>query len=310
MKSLSVVIPIYNEEPNIQALYERLIGVLSPIPYRWELIFINDGSRDKCGDLVLQLRQKDKRIKYLEFARNFGHQIAVTAGLDYAFGDMVVIIDADLQDPPELILEMIQKWEEGYEVVYAQRTKRKGESIFKRITASMFYRILRRATNFNIPVDTGDFRLIDQKVAENLRNMRERSRFIRGMVAWSGFRSVGVQYVRDERFAGESKYPFKKMLKLAWDGITSFSYFPLQMASYFGLLISGLSFLFILVILYLHFFTNRTIHGWTSTIFAVLFMGGIQLFTIGIIGEYLGRIGNDVKQRPIYVLRDKHLEDG
>ncbi|MCS7029767.1 MAG: glycosyltransferase family 2 protein [Bacteroidia bacterium] len=308
-KKLSVVIPIYNEEPNIQVLYQRLKEVLNTVPYTWELIFVNDGSKDASGDLVRKLRQQDKRVKYLEFSRNFGHQIAVTAGIDHAFGDMVVIIDADLQDPPELIIDMIKKWEEGYEVIYAKRKKRKGETWFKLLTAKVFYRILRKITSFEIPLDTGDFRLIDQKVAENLRNMPERSRFIRGMVAWSGFRTTGIEYERQERHAGETKYPFKKMLRFAIDGITSFSYFPLQLASYLGIFFSIVSFIAIIVVLYLHFFTDKTIHGWTSTILAVLFIGGIQLFTLGIIGEYLARIGTDVKQRPIYVLRKKELEE-
>lgn len=308
-KTLSVIIPVFNEEPNINLLYQRLCSVLEKIPYNWNLIFVNDGSKDATGTIVKQLREKDKRVKYIEFARNFGHQIAVTAGIDHAMGDMVVIIDADLQDPPELILEMIQKWEEGYEVIYAKRKKRKGETWFKLWTARIFYRLLRKITNFDIPLDTGDFRLIDKKVAENLRNMPERSRFIRGMVAWSGFKTIGVEYERDERHAGETKYPFKKMLRFAIDGITSFSYFPLQLASYLGIFFSVISFIAILIVLYLHFFTHKTIHGWTSTILAVLFIGGIQLFTLGIIGEYLARIGTDVKQRPLYVVREKKLED-
>lgn len=308
-KKLSVVIPIFNEEPNIELLYLRLRKVLESIPYAWDLIFVNDGSRDNSGKIVKELRIKDRRIKYIEFSRNFGHQVAVTAGVNHASGDMIVIIDADLQDPPELIVEMVKKWEEGYEVVYAKRKKRKGETWFKLWTARLFYRLLRKITNFDIPLDTGDFRLIDKKVAENLRNMPERSRFIRGMVAWSGFRTIGIEYERDERHAGETKYPFKKMLRFAIDGITSFSYFPLQLASYLGIFFAILSFIFMVIALYLHFFTQKTIQGWTSTIIAVLFIGGIQLFTLGIIGEYLARIGIDVKQRPIYVIREKELED-
>jgi len=308
-KKLSVVIPIYNEEPNIELLYQRLRQVLENTPYSWELIFVNDGSKDASGSIVKRIREKDRRVKYIEFARNFGHQIAVTAGVNHAFGDMVVIIDADLQDPPELILDMVKKWEEGYEVIYAKRKKRKGETWFKLLTARIFYRLLRRITSFDIPLDTGDFRLMDKKVAENLRNMPERSRFIRGMVAWSGFRTIGIEYEREERHAGETKYPFKKMLRFAIDGITSFSYFPLQLASYLGIFFAVVSFICIVVVLYLHFFTHKTIHGWTSTILAVLFIGGIQLFTLGIIGEYLARIGTDVKQRPVYVIREKELED-
>lgn len=307
-KKLSVIIPVFNEEPNIELLYHRLHQVLENISYSWDLIFVNDGSKDASGSIVKKLREKDKRVKYIEFARNFGHQIAVTAGINHAFGDMVVIIDADLQDPPELILDMIKKWEEGYEVIYAKRKKRKGETWFKLWTARLFYRLLRKITNFDIPLDTGDFRLMDKKVAENLRNMPERSRFIRGMVAWSGFRTIGIEYERDERHAGETKYPFKKMLRFAIDGITSFSYFPLQLASYLGLFFAVVSFIAIVAVLYLHFFAHKTIHGWTSTILAVLFIGGIQLFTLGIIGEYLARIGTDVKQRPIYVIREKELE--
>jgi glycosyltransferase involved in cell wall biosynthesis len=244
-------------------------------------------------------------VRVVRFARNFGHQIAVTAGLDYVTGKAIVLIDADLQDPPEVILQMIEKWREGYEVVYAIRAGREGESWFKLATASLFYRILYKITDINIPLDTGDFRLMDRAVVDAIRSMREQHRFIRGMVSWVGFRQVGVEYVRQERFSGETKYPLRKMLRFAWDGITGFSYLPLQMATYLGFSIAILSALAILVVIYLRAAAGiHALEGQATTLVMVLFLGSIQLISLGIIGEYLGRIYNEVKERPLYIVRE------
>jgi dolichol-phosphate mannosyltransferase len=241
----------------------------------------------------------------LDFARNFGHQIAVTAGLDYAGGDAVIIIDADLQDPPEVILDMIARWKEGYEVVFAVRTERKGETWFKEFTAKLFYRIIYRITDVDIPLDTGDFRLMDRKVVHAMTRMRERNRFIRGMTSWVGFRQTGVYYVREERYAGETHYPFRKMFKFALDAITSFSYAPLQLATYLGFTIAGLSALAALLVVFARLFMGTTpFYGQATTLVTVLFLGGVQLITLGIIGEYLGRIYDEVKGRPLYLVRE------
>jgi dolichol-phosphate mannosyltransferase len=304
-KLVSVVIPVYNEEGNIYLLKERLYKVLEETKNDFELVFVNDGSRDKTLEILENMANKDDKIKIINFSRNFGHQIAVTAGLDNCNGDCAVIIDADLQDPPELIIEMLAKWNEGYEVVFAQREKRKGESIFKIATAAIFYRILKKLTNVDIPVDTGDFRLIDRKVVDSLKNMPEKNRFIRGMVSWVGFKQIGVKFIREERHSGETKYPLKKMLKFALTGITSFSFVPLQLATYLGFFVSGASFIVALWVFYLKFFTNNTIQGWASTTIIVLFLGGIQLITLGIIGEYIGRISEEIKNRPVYIVKDK-----
>jgi dolichol-phosphate mannosyltransferase len=271
----------------------------------WELVLINDGSHDRTAEIMRELHAADPRVKVLDFARNFGHQIAVTAGLDYVLGDAVVIIDADLQDPPELILEMIDCWKEGYEVVYAVRIKRKGETWFKEFTAKLFYRIIYRITDVDIPLDTGDFRLMDRKVVEAMKQMREKYRFIRGMTSWVGFRQTGVEYVREERYAGETHYPFRKMFKFALDAITSFSYAPLQMATYLGFIIAGLSAIAALLVVFARLFMGATpFYGQATTLVAVLFLGGVQLITLGIIGEYLGRISDEVKDRPLYVVTD------
>jgi glycosyltransferase involved in cell wall biosynthesis len=303
--SVSIIIPVYNEEENISHLYERLKKVTDLIESDFEFIFINDGSVDESFRLLNNLADKDDSVKVIDFSRNFGHQLAVTAGLDFCKGDCAVIIDADLQDPPELIESMIEKWHEGYDVVYAQRIRRKGESLFKRFSASLFYRVLHQLTDFDIPLDTGDFRLINRNVIDTLKNMPERHRFLRGMISWSGFQQTALEYVREERYSGKTKYPFLKMFRFALTGITSFSFVPLQIASYFGFIVSGLSFLYALYILYLRIFTDATIQGWTSLMIAVLFLGGIQLITLGIIGEYIGRISDEVKERPVYVIQNK-----
>ncbi len=301
----SIIAPVYNEEGNLHELYKQMCATMDSTGEDWELVLINDGSRDRSMEIMNELHQTDARVKIIDFAKNFGHQLAVTAGLDYAQGDAVIIIDADLQDPPSVILQMIEKWKEGFEVVYAVRSERKGETWFKEFTAKLFYRIIYRITDIDIPLDTGDFRLIDRHAVDTLTQMREHHRFIRGMTSWIGFRQTGVEYVREERFAGETHYPFKKMLKFAMDAITGFSYMPLQLATYLGFGIAGLSMLAMLAVIYARLFlASQAFFGQATTLVMVLFLGGVQLITLGIIGEYLGRIYDEVKHRPLYVVRE------
>lgn len=302
--TLSVVAPVFNEEAILHELYRRLTAVLDGAGLDWELVLVNDGSRDRSLEIMRELHAADGRVKVVNFARNFGHQVAITAGTDYAQGQAVVIIDADLQDPPEVILDLLAKWREGYEVVYAVRSERKGETWFKEFTAKAFYRIIYKITDINIPMDTGDFRLMDRKVVEALKTMREKHRFMRGMSVWVGFRQTGVQYVRAERFAGETKYPLKKMLKFALDGITSFSYFPLQLATYIGFVAAAISVAGIIVTIILRLTGSHAFYGQATTLVAVLFLGGVQLISLGIIGEYLGRIYDEAKGRPLYIVHD------
>lgn len=306
---LSIVVPIYNEEKNIPILYQRLKDVASSITDNHELIFVNDGSRDASLFELIKLTEIDDKAFYINFSRNFGHQIAVTAGLDHSRGKAVVIIDGDLQDPPELIHEMYKKHKEGYEVVYAQRSKRKGESWFKKITAKCFYRILRKSTNINIPVDTGDFRLIDRKIVDCLKHMPEQNKFLRGQIAWLGFRQTAVMFERQERIHGTTGYPFSKMLKFALDGITGFSDKPLAFVTRAGLFISLISFLIILYAIFAHYVLQHTITGWTSLIVSSMFIGGIQLLSIGIIGEYISRINKNVLNRPLYIVSNTNMND-
>ncbi len=302
--TLSVVAPCFNEEGVLHELYRRISGVLDGAGEAWELVLVNDGSRDRTPEIMRELHDVDARVKVVDFARNFGHQIAVTAGMDYARGDAVVLIDADLQDPPELILEMLAKWREGYEVVYAIRAERKGETWFKEFTAKAFYRIIYKITDINIQMDTGDFRLMDRKVVAALKTMKEKHRFLRGMSVWVGFRQTGVKYVRAERYAGETKYPLKKMLKFAMDGITSFSYFPLQLATYIGFVSAAIAVLGIIVTIILRLSGSHAFFGQATTLVSVLFLGGVQLICLGILGEYLGRIYDEVKGRPLYIVRE------
>jgi dolichol-phosphate mannosyltransferase len=301
---LSVIIPIFNEEQVLEALYQRLTTMAAGLGVSYELVFVNDGSRDHSLELLKLFASTDPKVRVLDFSRNFGHQVAITAGMDYAQGEAVVVIDADLQDPPELIGMMLQKWQEGYDVVYAVREKREGDTLFKRATAALFYRFLKRITNVDIPLDTGDFRLMSRRAIEAMRLFRERNRFVRGLVSWIGFRQTGVRFVRAERYAGETKYPLKKMLRFAVDGIVSFSFIPLQLATFFGFLASGMSFLGILWVIYLKLFTNATITGWASMMVIMLFLGGVQLLTLGIVGEYIGRIYDEVKHRPLYLVQE------
>lgn len=305
MYKYSIIIPVYNEELVIAELYQRLKKTMSDLNDEYEVIFINDGSSDASYNLIKDICEKDANVKLLNFSRNFGHQIAISAGLDFSDGDAVVIMDADLQDPPELIPEMISKWKEGFDIIYARRIKRKGETLFKRITAHLFYRLLKGITNCDIPVDTGDFRLIDKKVCKSINKLHEKSRYVRGLISWLGFKFTFIDYVRDERFAGETRYPVGKMIKFALDAITSFSYKPLTIASYFGFFLSGISFLYLLFVIYEKLFTNNTVLGWTSVIAVSLLFNGIILVILGVMGEYIGRIYEEVKGRPLYVLRDQ-----
>lgn len=305
--SISIVAPIYNEEGNIQLLYDRICEVMEHTSGPWELIMVNDGSRDSSLPLMLSLAQEDNRVKVVNFARNFGHQIAVTAGIDYANGDAVVLIDADLQDPPEVILDMIAKWQEGFEVVYAVRSEREGESWFKRFTARLFYRLIHRITDVNIPLDTGDFRLMDRKVVNVLRQMREHNRFIRGMTSWVGFNQTGVEYVRHARHAGETKYPFRKMVRFAWDAVTGFSYFPLQIMIYVSALLGILAVLTIPIVMGLRITQGPEFFGGqATTIVMLLLLSSFQLFFLFIMGQYVARIYDETRDRPLYVVASTH----
>lgn len=307
---LSIIIPIYNEEENIPLIYAKLHEVMDRLfdsrPQKYEFIFINDGSVDQSLALLKGLAEKDDAVGFINFSRNFGHQIAVSAGLDYAKGNAVVIIDADLQDPPELIIDLYKKWKEGFEVVYAQRIARKGEGIFKRTTAKLFYKMIAKITAINIPVDTGDFRLIDRKIVEVLKNMPEKNKFLRGQIAWAGFSQIGIPYERDARHGGETGYTFRKMLRLALDGITAFSDFPLKIATIIGFT----AFLFSIGLIIYALRSNslgNTIPGWTSLTIIVSFIGGVQLLCIGLIGEYIIRLINNIRNRPLYIIESSNL---
>jgi polyisoprenyl-phosphate glycosyltransferase len=300
----SVIAPIYNELENIPELYRRVSDVMNSTNEPWELVLVDDGSTDGSTEAIRALAKEDECVRPVIFARNFGHQIAITAGWDYARGDAVVIIDADLQDPPELILEMAKKWKEGYEVVYAVRAEREGESWFKLWTASLFYRLIYRITDVKIPLDTGDFRMMDRKVVDVLKNMRERHRFPRGMSAWVGFKQIGVEYKRAARKAGETKYPFRKMFRLALNAITSFSYFPLQVATFFGFASAGIAIIAIPVVVALRLAGSHFFEGQTTTLISVLFLGGVQLISLGILGEYVGRLYDEARGRPLYIVRE------
>lgn len=301
---LSIIIPVYNEEECFHALWERLSGLSSLITtHTIEYVFINDGSKDKSAHLLDTLANQTPSVKVLHFSRNFGHQLAITAGMDYAKGDLVAIIDADLQDPPELIKDMIDLHHTGYDVVYGKRKDRKGESLFKRGTASLFYRFLNSISEIQIPLDTGDFRLMSRRVVNALSSLKERDRFVRGMVSWVGFPQTSLEFERDARYSGETKYPLTKMIRFAVDGIISFSHIPLRAATWFGFLVSGIVTLYILYVVIIKFL-GLAVPGWSSLIIAVLFLGGIQLITIGILGEYLGRLYAQSKQRPLYIVAD------
>lgn len=299
----SFIIPIFNEEGGLPELYARLCEFLADLNAESEVILIDDGSRDRSLEIMIDISKRDPRLKIVEFSRNFGHQIAITAGMDYATGDAIIIMDADLQDPPEVVREMIEKWKEGYEIVYGIREEREGQTWFKRVTAAGFYRLLRRLTDLNLPVDVGDFRLVDRKALDAFKSLRERSRYVRGLFCWVGFKHTGVRYKRAARFAGETKYPFRKMLKLATDGVVSFSTFPLRLALNAGFWIAGLSFVAGIWAIVDKLTGRYVVPGWVSTMVAVAFLGGIQLVILGIMGEDIGRIYEEVKARPLYIVR-------
>jgi dolichol-phosphate mannosyltransferase len=300
----SIVAPVFNEEEGLAEFYRRTAAVMDQLDGECELVLVFDGSRDRSPEIGRELRARDPRVKIIEFARNFGHQIAITAGIDYAEGDAVVIIDSDLQDPPEVIPDLVAKWKEGYEVIYAQRRSRAGETFFKLVTAKLFYQLIDRLASIDIPRDTGDFRLLDRKVVLVMRRLREHHRFMRGLSVWVGFRQTGVLYDRHERFAGRTQYPLRKMMKFAGDAITGFSYVPLQLATTAGFWISGLALVGIVVVAVLRLFDRDFFYGQATTLISVLFLGGVQLIFLGIIGEYLGRIYDEVKNRPLYVVRE------
>ncbi|MCA0453321.1 MAG: glycosyltransferase family 2 protein [Chloroflexi bacterium] len=302
----SIVAPIYNEEGNIQNLYERISKVMDSTGESWELVTVNDGSRDKSFDLLEALSHKDSRIKVINFARNFGHQLAVTAGLHHTSGDAVVVIDADLQDPPELILDMIERWKAGYHVVYAVRQERKGESWFKLLTAKLFYRLIYRITDVDIPLDTGDFRLMDRKVVDALNSMPEHNRFIRGLTSWIGFKQTGVTYVREAREWGETKYPLKKMVRFAMDAVTGFSYFPLQVMVYVAFVLGVLAIFAVPIIAILRLILGfQFLGGQVTNIVLLLVVGAFQLFFLFIMGQYVARIYDETRGRPLYIVADK-----
>jgi dolichol-phosphate mannosyltransferase len=310
LQKLSVVIPILNEEEILEELERRLRAMLDRLAatanLEWEVVFVDDGSKDRSLELLRGLCARDQRYKLLSFSRNFGHQLAITAGMDRAEGDAVVVMDADLQDPPEVVAEMIARWRQGYDVVFGVRLKREGETLFKRVTAALFYRTLRRMTGVDIPLDTGDFRLMSRAVILTMRGLRERNRFVRGLVAWVGFRQTSVVYERHARFAGTTKYPLRKMIKFALDGITSFSTVPLRFAIWLGVL-SGLLALVVGVwAIYTKFFVRGVVPGWTTIMIFSAFTSSVQLIVIGLMGEYLGRAYEELKGRPLYIVAEEH----
>lgn len=299
---LSVVVPCYNEQEVFAELIKRLLSVLNGLSFPFEIVLVDDGSKDSTWSLMQSSASEIPQLKIIKLSRNYGHQIALTCGLDQCAGDVVLVIDADLQDPPELLQDMLEKWRAGFDVVYGKRNKRHGESFSKKLFAYCFYRTFKKLTGFELPSDTGDFRLLDRKALDALLKLRERHRFIRGMVSWVGFKQTALLYDRPQRFAGVTKYPLKKSLFLAVDAITSFSFAPLRLASYLGIIISAFAFVYILVVLYLFFFTEISWPGYTSIMAAVLFLGGVQLTVLGIMGEYVGRIFEQGQKRPLYLI--------
>ena len=312
MPKYSVVIPIYNEESTIPALYQRVSAVMDGLDDTSELVFINDGSQDRTLELLRELHDRDDRVVYLSLARNFGHQIAVTAGLNYVRGEAIIVLDGDLQDPPELIPDLLELWRQGYHVVYAQRTKRVREGWFKRLCAYVFYRTLKHLADVDIPTDTGDFCLMDRQIVDLLNQMPERNRYLRGLRAWVGFKQTAFKFDRDSRFAGEVKYTFAKSLGLAINGLVSFSSVPLRLSTYLGLFSAVLAIVMAILVLYWRVFTNSTLTGFATIAIAIFFLGAVQLISIGILGEYIGRIYEEVKHRPLYTLSEvgrKSIDD-
>ncbi len=301
---ISLIVPVYNEEKNLPLFFERSLIILKSTGLSFEIIFINDGSKDASLTLIKRYSEAHSNVRYLDLSRNFGHQIAVSAGLDHCKGDMICIIDADLQDPPELIPELVNKAKEGYEVVYAKRRMRQGESAFKTWTARLFYRVLSKLTTIDIPLDSGDFRLFDKKVLEVLKQMPEKNKFLRGQIAWAGFDQTYIEYDRDARHAGTSGYDLRKMIRLALDGITSFSNAPLKLVTYFGVIVSLFAFIATLFVLYSIYVIKSFVPGWGSLLISILFIGGVQMIAIGIIGEYLSRMNQNLLNRPLYIIKD------
>ncbi len=302
---VSVIVPIFNEQENIQELFDQIQEVLSKTKKKFEVIFVNDGSTDNSIVLLHELYQKHKGIvKVINFSRNFGHQLALTAGLEHCNGKAAVIIDADLQDPPDVIAEFLKKWEEGHEIVYGVRTQRKGETFFKLFSAKLFYKLIRKMTTIDIPENAGDFYLLDRKIITILNSLKERHRFIRGLIAWVGYKRIAVEYVRNPRAHGKTKYSLWKMIKFSFDAVISFSFAPLRFISCIGATFSVVSFLAVVVIIFEKLFTNYTIVGWSSLMIVVLFIGGLQLMALGMIGEYIARIGDDVRSRPLYSINE------
>jgi len=302
---ISVVSPVFNEEKTVEEFFDRVYSVLSSLEVAFELILVDDGSDDRSFEILKMCYQnRPECVRIVRLGRNFGHQLAITAGIRYASGKAVIVMDSDLQDPPETIREFIRRWREGADIVYGIRKERKGESLFKKTSALLFYKLIRAATKIDIPENVGDFYLLDRKVVEELNQMQERHRFIRGLVAWVGFKRIGVEYVREARFAGKTKFGFWRMLHFAFDAATSFSFLPLRFISFMGVVISGFAFLGILLIIYMRLFTTATITGWSSLMVVVLFIGGIQLLALGLFGEYVARIGDDVKRRPLYTVKE------
>jgi len=300
----SVIIPAYNEEETITETYHRVTTVMQNMGEPYELLFVNDGSRDKTAYMIADFCAKDTSVKLINFSRNFGHMPAISAGMVESRGDAIYIIDADLQDPPEVFPEMAEKWREGYHVVYGKRRTRAGETWFKKWSSKMFYRTINSMANIELPLDTGEFRLIDRKVCDAVNKLPEKRRYIRGLVSWVGFKQIAVEYDRQERFAGETKYPLRKMIAFAMDAIISFSYKPLKLATSLGFFISFFSFAYLLVILFQRFFTERTITGWASTMGIILLTQGILLMIMGLLGEYIGRIYDEIKSRPVYIIQE------
>jgi dolichol-phosphate mannosyltransferase len=299
---LSVVVPCFNEGPVIAETQRRISASLDQLGEDFEVIFVDDGSLDDTGELLRRIAFQDSRCRVISLSRNFGHQLAVTAGIEYATGDAVVLIDADLQDPPDLIAEMVRLWRAGYQVVYGVRVERQGESRFKRASAALFYRLINGLSDTPIPLDTGDFRLMDREVVSALKQMPERDRFLRGMVSWVGFRQAALPYRREARYAGESKYPLWKMIRFALDGMTSFSMAPLRLASWLGFGVSSAALVGVLIALFFRLFTKSWVPGWAGLFIAVLFMGGVQLICLGVVGEYVGRIYGEAKGRPLFLV--------
>lgn len=306
---LSVVVPVYNEEAVLEELVRRITVTAKSITEHYEIILVNDCSKDTSLSKIVQLAKADNQIHYISFSRNFGHQVAIMAGMDYASGKAIITIDSDLQDPPELMADMYREYQNGYRVVYAKRIARKGESAFKKATAKWFYRLLAKLVSFEIPLDVGDYRLLSRDVLAYLKKMKEYDKYIRGQIAWLGFNHTYVMYERDERKFGQTNYPFKKMLRLAFNGITGFSDAPLKLATKLGFIVCIISFLMILYGFYSYYFDQNTVPGWTSTIITITFLGGVQLLSLGVIGEYISRIMNNVRDRPLYVVSEKSFDE-